>query len=139
MHGPGSCISEPCAKHVSVLIVEDEKVSRNALSSLLNACGYKTHAVASGEEALRRLTSGGTPQVALIDVDLPGMSGLELAAALERTNPQVYTVLITAAAGDRIERFREGHQVGYLRKPLDFPDLLSILSGHFPSTSGSNI
>lgn len=128
MNGSRICFHESVPTNVSVLIVEDEKVSRNALASLLTSCGYRTNAVDSGEEALRRVNNGDSPSVALIDVDLPGMSGLELVQELEQNNPEVYTVLITAAAGERIDRFRQGHAVGYLRKPVDFPYLLSLLS-----------
>src|SRR6185503_1290138 len=82
MNGSPICPREPGPNDVSVLIVEDEKVSRNALASLLTACGYRTDAVESGEEAMRRVNSGDSPSFALIDVDLPGMSGLELAQEL---------------------------------------------------------
>jgi CheY-like chemotaxis protein len=111
-----------------VLIVEDERVSRRALALLLGACGYETLAAGSAEEALRLLRSGEAPQFALVDVDLPGMSGLELAERLEETRPDVLTVLITAAEGDRIDNFVRDHPITYLRKPVDFDHLLDVLS-----------
>ena len=111
-----------------VLIVEDERVSRKALALLLRACGYKTVAAESAEEALRLLALDDRPDFALVDVDLPGMSGLELAERLEETRPGTFTVLITAAEGERIESFRRDHAVAYLRKPLDFEHLLGLLS-----------
>ncbi len=110
-----------------VLIVEDECVSRRALALLLNACGYHTVATGSAEEALALLASENAPAFALLDVDLPGMSGLELAEQLEASNPGVFTVLITAAEGERIENFIRDHPVAYLRKPLDFDNLLGLL------------
>ncbi|HEV2296219.1 MAG TPA: response regulator [Tepidisphaeraceae bacterium] len=111
-----------------VLIVEDERVSRKALALLLDACGYRTVAAGSAEEALRLLTSDDAPDIALVDVDLPGMSGLELAELLEVSKPRMFTVLITAAEGDRIRNFLREHPVAYLRKPLDFDHLLDLLS-----------
>ena len=111
-----------------VLIVEDERVSRKALALLLRACGYKTVAAESAEEALRLLALDDRPDFALVDVDLPGMSGLELAERLEETRPGTFTVLITAAEGDRIRNFVRDHPVAYLRKPLDFDHLLGLLS-----------
>lgn len=110
-----------------VLIVEDERVSRRALALLLNASGYHTVAAGSAEEALNLLASENAPAFALLDVDLPGMSGLELAEQLESSNPGVFTVLITAAEGERIENFMRDHHVAYLRKPLDFDNLLGLL------------
>src|SRR5437762_1260076 len=88
-----------------VLVVEDESVSRRALTSLLVSSGYRAAAYPSAEEALKNVDDGPLPPVALVDVDLPGMSGLDLAARLEQIDPDVRTVLITAVEGDRIERF----------------------------------
>ena len=110
-----------------VLVVEDESISRRALTSLLVSSGYTAAAYESAEEALENVDGGPVPRVALVDVDLPGMSGLDLAARLEQLDPDVRMVLITAAEGDRIERFRQGHSVDYVRKPIDFPALLTLL------------
>jgi CheY-like chemotaxis protein len=83
--------------------------------------------VETGEEALSRIHRK-PPAVALVDVDLPGMSGLDLVARLERLRPGIRAVLITAAEGDRIARFRREHPVDYIPKPIDFPRLLLLLN-----------
>ncbi len=125
--------SNPSLVENHVLIVEDERVSRKALALLLTACGYQTVAAGSAEEALRLLALDDTVDIALLDVDLPGMSGLELAERLEVSRPGTFTVLITAAEGDRIRAFLRDHPVAYLRKPLDFHHLLDLLNnGHAP-------
>ena len=111
----------------TVLIVEDEGVSRNALRKLLAASGYHAAAYECAEDALREIAAGEMPPVALIDVDLPGMSGLDFATRLEEIRPDMVKVLITAASGDRIENFRRQHEVHYIRKPLDFSRLLRLL------------
>ena len=111
----------------TVLIVEDERVSRRALTSLLAASGYQPQPCESAEEALEQVRRGKDPDIALIDIDLPGMSGLDLIARLESLRPGVMAVLMTAADGERIERFRREHSVHYLRKPLDFGRLLRLL------------
>ena len=118
---------EPAPSHPTVLIVEDEGIARNALRRLLVAQGYEAFAFESAEDALRDIADGDIPPVALIDVDLPGMSGLDLATRLEQLRPDMIKVLITAAAGDRIESYRRTHDVHYIRKPLDFPRLLRLL------------
>lgn len=111
-----------------MLIVEDERISRKALALLLRACGYHTLAAGSAEEALCLLETDGRPHIALVDVDLPGMSGLEFAERLEISQPGTFTILITAGEGQRIRDFLRDHPVAYLRKPLDFDDLLTLLS-----------
>jgi DNA-binding NtrC family response regulator len=118
---------------LAVLIVEDERVSRNALLKLLAASGYRSAAFECAEDALREMAAGDMPPVALIDVDLPGMSGLDLATRLEELRPDMVKVLITAATGERIEKFRQDHEVHYIRKPLDFSRLLRLL-GNTPDS-----
>ena len=113
-----------------VLIVEDERVSRRALAALLTACGYSTEAVGSGEEALHVLRGrhGTMPRIAVVDLDLPGMSGLDLIQHLERMDPSVQPILVTAAGGDRLGQMLRDRGVAYLRKPVDFDTLLSVIS-----------
>jgi len=119
----------PATDRVVVLVVEDEAVSRRALTSLLNAYGYDAEAVDSGEAALERVRERGAPQVALVDVDLPGMSGLDFLRRLEADAPGVRSVLITASEGERVRSFcRERGDVAYFRKPLDFRRLLGRLT-----------
>ena len=112
-----------------VLIVEDEHSSRAALSRLLARSGYPNRAVATAEEALQLIRSEGTPRAALVDLNLPGMSGLDLIGALSEMDPSVTIVLITAMGGERLRAALRERGVGYLRKPLDFDRLLGMLGG----------
>ena len=124
-----------CMQHATfadVMIVEDERVARRALASLLASSGYTPAAYESAEEALENVGESRVPPLALIDVDLPGMSGLDLVARLEKLDPDVHAVLITAAEGERIDRFRRDHSVEYLRKPLEFSRLLDVLGRSGP-------
>lgn len=112
----------------NVLIVEDERVSRRALTALMTASGYATEAAGSAEEALDAVrTEGVHPDIALVDLDLPGMNGLELIGQLTRMEPGVFPVLITAANGESLAKHLREQGVAYLRKPLDFSRLLSLL------------
>ena len=113
----------------NVLIVEDERVSRRALAALMTASGYATEAAGSAEEALDAVrTEGVHPDIALVDLDLPGMNGLELIGKLTKMEPGVFPVLITAANGDNLTSRLKEQNVAYLRKPLDFGRLLSLLN-----------
>ena len=114
-------------KHTKVLIVEDDVVSRTALDMLLTASGYETTAVASAEEALRIAQSEAAPMVALVDVDLPGMSGLDLLDRLEDQRIDLPAVLVTATNRDTVGHWAD-RGVPHVRKPVDFRYLLSVLS-----------
>jgi CheY-like chemotaxis protein len=111
----------------NVLIVEDERVSRRALAALMSALGYETEAAASAEEALDAVESGAHPDIALVDLDLPGMNGLDFIGRLTQMDPAVFPVLITAANGDRLTSLLANRGVAYLQKPLDVNRLLSLL------------
>ena len=110
-----------------VLIVEDEQSSRRALSLLLCRCGFRPQTFGTAEEALIWLRGGGHPQVAVVDLDLPGMDGVELIEKLALISPTTRSVLVTATDEDTLARRTRWHDVNYLRKPIDFESLLSLL------------
>jgi DNA-binding NtrC family response regulator len=127
MDGSGNNLMPAQPQLHDVLIVEDERVSRRAMAYLLQTSGYHPAAYESAEDALRHLDGVRPPPVVLVDVDLPGMSGLDLLERLEKLRPDLKAVIISAADGERIEQFRRGHDVSYMRKPVDFPRLLEML------------
>lgn len=111
-----------------VLVVEDEPVSRRALVALLGGSGYRALPAASAEEALALLTTGQRPVLALIDLDLPGMNGLEFIQWLRRLAPHITPVLVTATSRERIDLLRHDQQdLLYVRKPINFAQLLKVL------------
>ena len=123
MRHAGMHKSEP---HASVAIVEDDRISRQALAALLKDQGYETTAFESAEEMLEWVDHQ-LPKILLVDVDLPGMSGLQLLTHLQQRFPDVCAVLITAADGEGVKRFCREHPVAYMRKPLNLEQLLSLL------------
>jgi CheY-like chemotaxis protein len=126
-----ACGTAEEARRGAVLIVEDEHVARRALSMLLASSGYVIRAVGSAEEALRILEgeeSAIPPQVALVDLHLPGMNGLDFISRLEQMEPAILPVLITAAGEDIVGDAVRDRQLVYLRKPLDVGELLTIIT-----------
>jgi two-component system, OmpR family, sensor histidine kinase TorS len=120
--------SEP----IRILIVEDEQVSRRALGLLLENCGYRVQLAESAEEALQLLQQRLRPDVILLDIDLPGMSGLELLSLLNTTAPDVVPLLLTSWDQEHVLNAVD-RGVGYIRKPIDIKELLSALGN---STDG---
>jgi CheY-like chemotaxis protein len=127
--GPAAHQSLP-PKRAAVLIVEDERIARTALAALLASYGYATEAVASAEEALRlmKARNGSAPKIAVVDLNLPGMSGIDLIRHLEQMNPHVHPVLVTGAGDEVLGTALREHPVTYLRKPVDFNQLLSVIN-----------
>jgi len=115
---------------MTVLIVEDEPVSRRALKALVSSRGMQVEAVESAEEALRQVSRAGLPTVALIDLELPGMNGMDLIRKLHgmrRETAEPFTVLMTAANMETVDRLRQDSSVPFLRKPLDFDRLMTLI------------
>ncbi|MGH7213787.1 MAG: response regulator [Tepidisphaeraceae bacterium] len=116
-----------------ILVVEDEDVSRRALARLLEQSGYDAMAVRSAEEALRFLKQGNRPDAALVDFNLPGMNGGELIRRLKGAIPDVLSVLMTASASEYLDWDAQLPDRHYMRKPLEFSRVLSLLNeSHLP-------
>src|SRR5215213_466404 len=103
----------------NVMIVEDERISRQALAALMSSSGYQTEAMGSAEEALDAVQAGSHPDIALVDLDLPGMNGLDFIGQLTQLDPGVFPVLITAANGEQLPQILAERGVAYMRKPVN--------------------
>ena len=110
-----------------ILIVDDEQQIRRILGLMLAEQGFDVAAAASGEEALP-LALDFRPDVALLDVNLPGMSGLQTLRALLEQNGKVSCVMMTAYGTIRsaVEAMRLG-AYDYLTKPFDNDEVTIII------------
>jgi CheY-like chemotaxis protein len=114
-------------RDVLILLVEDERMSRKALGRLLADQGYTIETVGTAEEAVAIVSVGQRPAVALVDLDLPGMSGAQLLEYLNQMAPETKTVLVTAACEERVANLTDHAAVPYIRKPIDFKRLLRAI------------
>ena len=109
-----------------VLIAEDDPVSRRILERLLRKWGYEVLVTTNGDEAWVALQSAETPDVALLDIMMPKMDGLEICRRLRALNRRTYVILVTAKHGAReIVKGIEAGADDYLTKPYD-PDELRV-------------
>lgn len=108
-----------------ILVVEDDRTLRTALAFNLTREGYEVQTAVDGEQALG-IARSGRQDLVLLDVMLPGMSGVEVLRVLRRdgiTTP----VIVLSAKGDEIDRV-VGLKVGaddYISKPFSRPELLA--------------
>ena len=114
------------ARRERILIVDDEFSVRDSLQHWFRKEGYEVTAAAGAEEALQALSESRC-EVALLDVKLQGMDGLELQERIHRIDPQTAVIMITAFASveTAVRALKEG-AFDYLTKPVD-PDELSLL------------
>jgi two-component system copper resistance phosphate regulon response regulator CusR len=110
---------------VQILVVEDEVKLAGALQEGLEADGYSVQAAHTGEDGFYLLRSESFDLVVL-DVMLPGISGIEVLAALRRKSVSIPVLLLTARDGveDRVRGLDAGAD-DYLVKPFAFPELLA--------------
>jgi FixJ family two-component response regulator len=114
----------PKAKGKMVAIVDDDELMRGALQGMLKSVGLPSEAFASAEEFLK---SDQREQIGCLiaDIQMPGMSGVELQARLNSEHCRIPTIFITAH-GDakmRMQALRAG-AVEFLAKPFDDEVLL---------------
>ena len=109
-----------------VLLVEDDRVSRESMTNLLKGLGHEVRAVWSAEDAKAALLDF-APDVALLDVRLPGLPGDAFAVYLKHKFPNVKIIFVSGEFRlDEPERF--GPEVDFLPKPLDFTRLLATIN-----------
>lgn len=117
-----------------ILIVEDNPRNLKLVRDVLNHVGYRTLEAGTAEEGLA-LAHAEHPALVLMDVQLPGMDGLEALARLraDRETADIPVAAITAFAMEQDRRrFRSAGFDGYLEKPLD----VRALPGHVAELLG---
>ena len=116
------------APRPSVLLIDDDAISREVLSMLLEMHGYQVICAEDGAQALTAIDAAvdaDQPQVILMDTQMPGLSGLDLIAAL-RSKTQARIVAISGSdPGDAIREAADG----FLLKPIQPEDLDTLLAG----------
>ena len=116
----------------TVLVVEDNEKNMKLFRDVLKTSGYDTLEATTGEEAVE-LARSNTPALVLMDVQLPGIDGVEALTRLredERTaSIPVLAVTAQAMQGDR-ERFLGVGFDDYLSKPVDVIDLIRTVGEH---------
>ncbi len=111
-----------------IIVVEDDLAQQEEILSFLIYAGHEAHGAVNGEE-LDRCLQRFQPEVILLDINLPGENGTELAARLrERYGLRVGIVMVTARSqsADRLQSRRAGAD-DYLVKPVDFDEMLAVI------------
>ena len=115
-----------------VLIIEDNPANMTLATFLLQSAGHSVLAARDAETGLT-LARDEQPDLVLMDIQLPGMDGLEATALLkgDEATREIPVVALTALAmkGDE-ERIRAAGCDGYIAKPLAYRDFLATISWH---------
>jgi PAS domain S-box-containing protein len=119
----------PKASSRRVLVVDDYEPNLETLSSLLKLMGHEVATATNGEETLECLDTF-KPEVVLLDINMPGMSGYEVATRI-RAQPQYHPIMLVALTGygqeTDIERAKDAGFQHHLVKPVDVERLEHLL------------
>ncbi len=121
------CESNPTSEKRSekILVIEDEKALRDGLAMNFHVNGYEVHTAADGEEAMQKAFDA-RPDLIVLDIMLPGWSGLDILSELRKKNEDVPVLILSARSKteDKIEGLKLGAD-DYMTKPFELPELLA--------------
>jgi CheY-like chemotaxis protein len=117
---------------ISVLTVDDNSIHCYAISKILERRGFSVATASSGNDALQVVASA-KPDVVLLDVNLPDLSGFEVCQRLraDPTTRDIAVVFHTAATANEVTR-QQARMVGgdaFLNYPVDQDHLYSVIQG----------
>ncbi len=122
----------------SLLLVDDDATLRGLLARALGEKGFDISQAGSGEEALTRARQE-PPEYAVVDLRVPGMSGIEILKGLRDLDPNTKVLMLSGfgSIASAVEATKLG-AVGYLTKPAEAGEIVAALTGQGPEvTRGS--
>ena len=129
----------------TILIVDDDSDTRTVVRTILSTEGYNTAEVASGEDALEYFKSNEAPAVVVLDIMMPGISGLEVALRMKQQpeTQRVPIIILTAkdSSDDMLLAYKDYSIDYYIPKPFNSKQLVNgvnIVLGLDGSQSDSN-
>ena len=123
----------------NILIVDDEVNVAQTLELIFLSRGYRVRIAHSAEDAIE-IVAGWEPELAIVDVMLPRMNGIQLGEVLRSNYPNCQVVLMSGHPGtaDLLESSKQngGSQTEILAKPLHPAHILEIVAGLLPGLTG---
>ena len=122
--------ASPCGEEkLGVMVVDDDPSIRKLLRQMLMIEGYEVETASSAAEAIQKVTgSKGTYAALITDLEMPGMTGLELLSALSEADESIIKIVISghATADNAIACLRHG-AYDFVEKPLHHEQILAVL------------
>lgn len=117
-------------KKTKVLIVDDEVEFASTLAERLELRGYDAKTVYCAEDTFAIVKSSDPPDIILLDLKMPGMSGIEILMTVRTFATDLYAILLTGHMD--VEKEIEGIKLDnfdYIMKPIDIEELLTKIEG----------
>jgi diguanylate cyclase (GGDEF)-like protein len=111
---------------VKILIADDDRLSRESLSTHISRWGYDVETVGDGGAAFSALLRPSAPRLALVDWEMPALSGIDVCRLLRARSDAPYIYIILCTSKERQRHLIDGLAAGaddYIRKPFDLQEL----------------
>lgn len=106
-----------------VLVVDDERMMRRLMVALLQGLGHTIVGEAADGEAAIRLCLSLSPDLVLMDVNMPGIDGVQALDAIHSVNPGLRAILASATSSDELEAVAARPGCRFISKPIDLEEL----------------
>ena len=116
--------------HPRILIVDDDESVRKVLATILHEEGYHVDSAKNGKEAIRK-SKANFYNLALIDIRLPDMEGIDLLTMMKETTPKMVKIIVTGypSLHNAIEAVNRGADA-YIMKPFRVENALTTIEAH---------
>lgn len=108
----------------SILVIDDDRLIRQTFKTHLTSEGFDVHVARDGNEGVR-LFNDVAPSLVILDINLPGLHGIDVLKRIREIDPKAYVIMITAF--DDMQTTVEAIKLGafeYICKPIDYDELL---------------
>ncbi len=114
-----------------ILIIDDEERFRTTMAKLLTVRGLEVSTIGDGETALKELREK-SYDVIILDVRMPGMSGIQVMAELRKLDPFIEVIIMTGYASvDNAKKIMELGAYDYLLKPYNIDELMEKIEAAY--------
>ncbi|HEX4004655.1 MAG TPA: response regulator [Acidobacteriaceae bacterium] len=129
----------PIDSRTTVLIVDDDEAIADTLAAIFRMHGYDARVAYSAEEAIENIATC-VPDMALLDVNLPGMNGIDLAIVMRANHPACHLLLVSGHEKTSIlleEAAKKGYMFDILAKPIHPTFILERVKGLMSGSRGA--
>jgi len=113
-------------RHKKILLVDDDRLILSVINQVLASAGYEVFLASNGKEAIE-LGSNHDPDLAILDMSMPSMDGIEVAKWFRESSGIPFIFLSAYSDEDLVAQAVDEGALGYLVKPVDPPQLLAAV------------
>jgi two-component system chemotaxis response regulator CheY len=124
-------------KYITTLVVDDDPILRSLLSGILRTNGFPIMGEASNAEHALKMAKDSKPKLILLDINMPGVSGLDAISEFKKLDFKPKVVMISGEATlDRVKESLSKGASGFVVKPLTAAKLLQAIDAAFKPKEG---